>query len=204
MQNAGSLSGLVPGLKIWQKEKGIEDLGGCELQFCAHGCGKRWKPSLPLVPYRSRQEGTGRSFGCPFHSISEVKNVSRIKVLDKLGSIIAFSFSLFLYFYNSEPLMDSHQLYWVFTMCQVSNIKHFFNSHEDPRDRKFKSYKRYASWDSVKFKYLPWVTQQICGSQGIQTWASLPSWCSFFPLFPKNNSVTSCNSSYSFTLFTSS
>lgn len=33
MQNAGSLSGLVPGLKIGQKEKGTEDLGGCELQL---------------------------------------------------------------------------------------------------------------------------------------------------------------------------
>lgn len=89
MQNAGSLSGLVPGLKIGQKEKGTEDLGGCELQLWAHG--NLWgkvESSLPLVPYRSRWEGTGRRFGCPFHSISEVKNVSKIKVLDRLGSKI--------------------------------------------------------------------------------------------------------------------
>lgn len=94
LQNAGSLSVLVPGLEIGQKEKGTEDLRRCALQLCAHG--NLWgkvEPSLPLVPYRSRWEGTGRRFCCPFHSISEVKNVSKIKVLDRLGSIIISTFS---------------------------------------------------------------------------------------------------------------
>lgn len=36
-ESAGGLSVLVPRLRIGQKEKGTEDLGGCEPQFCAHG-----------------------------------------------------------------------------------------------------------------------------------------------------------------------